>query len=327
MACAAITTNTPDLASYDYIIVAMSGGKDSLACMLELFERGVDPAKVELWHHDIDGREGSTLMDWPVTRDYCQKVADAFGVPIYFSWKVGGFEREMLRDGALTSPTSYEVPRVGVVTSGGVKGKLSTRRKFPQVAADLSVRWCSAYLKIDVCRKAIAGQGRFEGKRTLLLTGERAEESANRARYKQFEDHATNGKKRTVHQWRPVHQWSEQRVWDLIEKYKINPHPAYRLGWGRVSCAACIFGSKDQWASLNAIAPNMVRRISEYEVDFECTINRSKSVPQLVAAGTPYAGMLSEVIMSALSTTFEEAVIVEEWTLPSGAFGESCGPT
>ena len=33
-------------------------------------------------------------------------AAVALGLPIYFSWKVGGFEREMLRDGARTAPTT-----------------------------------------------------------------------------------------------------------------------------------------------------------------------------------------------------------------------------
>jgi tRNA(Ile)-lysidine synthase TilS/MesJ len=52
----------PNLTSYDKIIVYFSGGKDSLACLLHLLEQGVDPAKIELWHHEIDGREGSELM-------------------------------------------------------------------------------------------------------------------------------------------------------------------------------------------------------------------------------------------------------------------------
>ncbi len=78
------------LASYDTIIIYFSGGKDSLACLLFLLWLGVDPSKIELWHHEIDGREGSHLMDWLITPDYCRKVAAAFGVPIFFSWKVGG---------------------------------------------------------------------------------------------------------------------------------------------------------------------------------------------------------------------------------------------
>jgi tRNA(Ile)-lysidine synthase TilS/MesJ len=60
-----------DLASYDVIIVAFSGGKDSAACVLHLLDLGVPKHKIELWHHLVDGREGSTLMDWPCTEAYC----------------------------------------------------------------------------------------------------------------------------------------------------------------------------------------------------------------------------------------------------------------
>lgn len=167
------------------------------------------------------------------------------------------------------------------------------------------------------------------GKRVLVVSGERAEESASRACYAGFEEHRTRTKKRYVDQWRPVHQWPEAHVWEIIERYCVNPHPCYRLGWGRCSCAACIFGSKDQWATLNLIAPAQVERIVNYEQEFGCTINRSKSVPELIAAGTPYPGMDPVVIRQATTEHFIEDIILtpQTWTLPSGAFGESCGPT
>lgn len=314
--------------SYDHIIVAFSGGKDSLACLLHLFDLGVDKSKIELWHHDIDGREGSNLMDWPVTRAYCKAVADAFGLPIYFSWKVGGFEREMLRENQLTAPTMFETPD-GVKQSGGITGSFSTRRMFPQTAASLSVRWCSAYLKIDVASKALSGQERFNGKRVLMVTGERAEESPSRACYKQAESHKTSSKKRHVDQWRPVHQWTEEQVWEIIERFRVNPHDCYKLSFGRCSCSACIFGSKDQWASLAVIYPEQVKRISDYELEFGKTINRKYSVAEMVAMGNPYPNMDTEVIKSALSHSYDQPVILPEgeWKLPSGAYGESAGPT
>lgn len=324
----AVEQSEPDLAAVDLCIVAMSGGKDSLASLLLLFDLGVPKEKIELWHHDIDGREGSRLMDWPCTRDYCRAVAEALGIPIYYSWKMGGFEQEMLRENALTAPTAYETPD-GIMQSGGIRGTLSTRRKFPQVSANLSVRWCSAYLKIDVCSKAITGQARLTGKNILLVTGERAQESASRAGYCGYESHKTSGLKRTVNQWRPVHQWTEEQVWEIIERYRVNPHPAYRLGWGRVSCAACIFGSKDQWASLAAINQPQINRIAAYETEFGVTINRNRSVMEMVSAGMPYANMDPKDITSALSDSFDEPVILPEgtWKLPAGAFGENCGPT
>jgi 3'-phosphoadenosine 5'-phosphosulfate sulfotransferase (PAPS reductase)/FAD synthetase len=332
-----IAMSREQLESYDFILVAFSGGKDSLACLLDLIERGAPKSRIELWHHDIDGREGSTLMDWPCTRDYCKQVAQALGLPIYYSWKVGGFEREMLRDEALTAPTAFEAPE-GVHYVGGDRGKESTRRQFPQVSGDLSVRWCSAYLKIDVCAKAICNQERFAGKRILVVTGERAEESPGRAKYERFEadrtDLARKERKtakeglRHVDHWRPVHGWDESKVWEIIARHRITPHPAYRLGWGRVSCAACIFGSPNQWASLRQINRGQFDRVAGYEVEFGKTIQRKLSVIQQADKGRPY-DMKEADIEAALSTSFVEPVVVpigQDWVLPQGAFGESCGP-
>ncbi len=136
--------------NYDKYIVAFSGGKDSTACFLHLLDLGIDKDKIELWHHLIDGKD-ETFMDWEVTEDYCRKFAESFGVKIYFSWKDGGFKREMLRENSLTAPTVFETPNQGLIEVGGTRGKESTRRKFPQISPDLSVRWCSAYLKIARC--------------------------------------------------------------------------------------------------------------------------------------------------------------------------------
>lgn len=321
-----------DFAFYDRIIVGWSGGKDSLACILDLLDRGVPKEKIELWHHDIDGREGSTLMDWPITADYCRAVAAALDLPILFSWKQGGFEGEMLRENALTAPTNFETPEGEVLETGGKLGKLNTRRKFPQVSADLTTRWCSAYLKIDVCTAAFRNDPRFQNSKILLVTGERGEESCSRANYAAFEPHKAdlrNGRKFTRHvdQYRPVHHWPEERVWEIIERYRINPHPAYHLGWGRVSCLACIFGSKNQWASVRRIAPEHFARIASYEQEFDCTINRSMAVGELAAQGEPYADMDPSMIELAMSHEYTATVILDRWELPTGAFGESTGPT
>ena len=327
------TTETPDLSSYDKIIVAFSGGKDSEACFLHLLDLGVDRDKIENWHHDIDGREGSKLMDWPCTASYCQQFADAFGVPMYSSWKVGGFEGEMLRENALTQPTKFECPDGTTKQVGGTRGKLSTRRKFPQVSADLQTRWCSAYLKVDVCSAAIRNQERFNNSRTLLITGERAQESSARAKYKTFEtdraDSRDGRSARHVDRWRPIHAWTEEDVWEIIERYKVRVHPAYYLGWGRVSCAACIFGSAHQFASLAKVNPGQVAKVSAYEKDFGMTIKRKKSIPELLATGTPYPSMKQEDIDDSQSESYDRKIIMAdgEWMLPAGAYGEACGPS
>ena len=118
-----------------------------------------------------------------------------------------------------------------------------------------------------VLASCVSYQKAFDGKRTLFVTGERAEESPCRAKYAEFEPHAKDCRsgrlKRHIDHCRIVHDWKEKQVWDIIERWKIKVHPCYYLGWGRCSCAACIFGNDNQWASLNKIAPQMIERISQ----------------------------------------------------------------
>lgn len=318
---------TPDLRSYDVIIVAFSGGKDSLACLLWLLDQGIPAETIELWHHSVDGGEGeSTLMDWPCTPGYISAVGQALGSKTYFSWREGGFEREMLREESPTAQTWFETPQ-GLQVAGG-KGKPDTRKRFPQVSADLSVRWCSSSLKIEVMSIAIRNQNRFLGSRTLVITGERAQESPSRAKYKILEPHRTHCKSRHVDHFRPVLLWDEKEIWSIIQKHRINPHPAYRLGFGRVSCACCIFSSANQWATLYKIAKEKVQKIIDYEKEFGFTINRNESIENRILKGTPYLTLDPELVKIALSTEYQERIILEEdeWLLPSGAYGESSGP-
>ena len=312
--------------TYDYYIVAFSGGKDSIACLLHLLDEGIPKERIELWHHEIDGREGSVLkMDWECTPDYCRKFAEHFEIPIYFSWKTRGFEGEMLREDESTASSKFEDQDYNIIECGGA-GPKGTRLKFPQVTANLRQRWCSAYLKIDVCTKAINNQKRFLGKRTLVITGERAEESSARAKYKVLEPDRTSCKSRLVDHWRPVHDWSEKKVWNIIEKYKVNPHPAYKLGWGRLSCAACIFGSHNQWASLNKVDHDRINIMSNYEKQFDLTIHRKMSIDERVKIGESY-DMNPELIRKALEDEYTDPVTVQDWETPSGAYGDSSGPT
>ena len=325
--------NPADLRSYDRIIVACSGGKDSLGCLLTLFEAGVPPDLIELHHHDVDGR-GPSFMDWPCTSGYCRAVASAFSLPLYFSWKVGGFEREMLRLNAPTAPICFETPDGTVQTAGG-QGQPGTRQRFPQVSANLNQRWCSAYLKIDPMAAFIRGQDRFLERRTLVVTGERASESKARALFPQFEAHRTDTRegqrrRRHVDHWRAVHSLDEAAIWELMRRHGILPAPAYRLGWSRLSCLPCIFGGADQWATLRLIAPAWFNRIARYERKFRTTIQRTCNVVTLADRGSPYpaARAQPELARQALDPGWTEAVRVYPgtWTLPAGAFGSSLGP-
>ncbi|VVE17223.1 phosphoadenosine phosphosulfate reductase family protein [Pandoraea cepalis] len=307
-----------DRYAYDKYVVMFSGGKDSVATVLHLLDIGIDPNRIELWHHDIDGH-GESFMDWPVTSDYCRRFAAAFGLPLYFSWRVGGFLREMLRKDQCTAPVMAETPD-GLIQAGGT-GPQNTRRKFPQVTAALSQRWCSASLKVDVGAAAMRNQPRFLGIRTLVCTGERAQESAARSKYLTHEPDRCNTRSRYVDHWRPVLQWSEEQVWDIMKRFGVRPHPAYYLGFNRVSCAHCIFSDCHQRATEQQLLPTRFKRIADLESEFGLTIHRTKSVRQLANEGTPYM-YEEEVAEQAIATKYTVPIRIEStgWKLPSGAF-------
>ncbi|MEM6272358.1 MAG: phosphoadenosine phosphosulfate reductase family protein [Bacteroidota bacterium] len=312
-----------------------------MACFLHVMEQlkaqGYTQAQiadtVELWHHNIDGKEGSTLMDWPCTEDYCRKVAALFGFPIYYSWRVGGFERELLKENAKIAPVRFEVPGGEVREAGGKRGKVGTRRKFPQVSHDLRVRWCSPALKIDVMAIAINNQKRFRGKRSLVVTGERGEEGGRRASYEVFEPHRTdnrnsNNVRRHVDHWRPILDWMESQVWAIIEDYKLRVHPAYYLGFTRVSCMACIYMGANELASLYLLSPGKVDDIADLEEEFGVTIKRKESIRQLLIKGKSFLAGTDQDREDALSEVYTRDLILKDWITPAGAMkGRSCGPT
>jgi hypothetical protein len=47
-------------------------------------------------------------MDWPCTPAYVKATGEAIGIQVVFSWREGGFVREMLRDNQPTALVVYE---------------------------------------------------------------------------------------------------------------------------------------------------------------------------------------------------------------------------
>lgn len=137
-----------DIRDYDKVIISFSGGKDSMACIKACLDAGAQPHQLELHHQCVDGKDPEEyFMDWPCTYDYVKQVGAALGIPVYFQWREGGFAREMWRTEERTAPMYFEDENHEVVGPiGGVRGPLGTRRLFPQVSANLSVRWCSALI-------------------------------------------------------------------------------------------------------------------------------------------------------------------------------------
>lgn len=316
-------TEVFNLNGYDHYLIMFSGGKDSTACFLHLLELDIPLKKIELWHHLIDGR-GHHLMDWECTEDYCRKFAGAFHVPIYYSWKESGFEGEMLRNNSPTKRTWFETTE-GLLNSGG-NGKSNSRLQFPQLTANLSQRWCSSYLKIDVGTSSIVNQSRFDGKKVLVISGERAEESPSRKHYNFFEsDRADNRygkKKRHVDRCRLIHHWNEKQVWDIIARNKIIVHPCYYLGYSRCSCKWCIFASPSQMATSFALSPFQGIKLIDYEIQFVKTIHAGIDLKKYSSKGAVYEEIFQypSIANQSITTEYRLPIFCNEWLLPAGAY-------
>lgn len=100
----------------------------------------------------------------------------------------------------------------------------------------------------------------------------------------------------------------------------------YQAGFGRTSCMKCIFGSSNQWATIQVLDPAGLEKIAGYEKRFGVKIHRKESVMERAKAGAAYAMAHSRWAEVAMRKEYKEPVFLDRWECPAGAFGESCGP-
>lgn len=326
---AAPETITQLLDEADYIICAFSGGKDSIAQVLWLIEQGYK-SKIQLHHNLVDGWD-DYFFDWKVTKDYCEKFAQCMNLPMYYSYRIGGFRGEITRKNDRPKPMRFQYIAGGWGTSGGKTGKIRDMLQFPRVHKDLRYRWCSSTLKITCMNAFISAQPEFENKKLVICTGERGQESPGRKKYQQIQIHTTNCNTRFVQHIRPVLDWREETVWLIMRKWGIVPHAAYYLNFSRCSCRSCIFYDNDALKRLSIIDPDIIEEIADYEIEFDKTIDYDKTrarkgLHQLNVAERAELGtsplLDQDWIAIANSETWDIPIKVhpKEWMLPPGAF-------
>lgn len=67
-------------------------------------------------------------------------------------------------------------------------------------------------------------------------------------------------------------------------------------------------------------------KVAECEEDFGHTMKRDVDLLDLTMSGTAYQSITDEMIELSNSYEYTGDIITNDWVLPSGAFGESCGP-
>ena len=279
------------LNEYDVIVVEFSGGKDSGKAVFDLLDMGIERERIVLWHQCTDGdpRAVNPLlrMDWPVTTHYCKLFAEKLGLRIEFQWREWGIAGELFRINRGSKPVSFEYDGETTILPTTERSERSTRMRWPAQAADLRTRWCSAVSKIDVAARAMNNHPEFQrfGMKVLVITGERREESAARAKYAEALPYRSNCLKRRVDQWRMILDATEEEVWESWRRYDILPHPAYLLGWSRCSCFGCIFNHADHWAMMLHLDPEFFESFVQVEEYLQHTLDSKRTLTEKAAAG------------------------------------------
>lgn len=321
------------LASDCPIVVAFSGGKDSVAMVLYLlFVLRIPAHRIVLHHQNVDG-EGPAWFDWPITRAYCEAFAAAFGLRYLEQYREGGIMGEACKVEAQSGATWYQDEAGAWHKLEPAKhAKVSTRRMYPMVGGDMQKRWCSSTAKMEPHHRALRQYYPVEEyEQVLVCTGERWQESTKRQKLHGLEWHKCDAKARRMLHWRPVIDWQEQDVWAIMEEHKVQPHPCYVLGWGRASCMTCIFNSANHWAALLEMVPERVEAMHAKEVEFGRTLYQDETIMERALRGqSVLAGVAEEVLEQwlpvALGEQWSQPIIVEQWQMPAGAYSsQSCG--
>ena len=248
--------NSPDLTSFDVILVNSSAGKDS-QCMLTHLVGLADTVGVRsrliVVHADL-GR-----VEWRGARELAQTQAAFYSL-------------------------QFEVVRRD---RGDLLDQIEARGMFPSAAA----RFCTSDHKTSQDAKLmtrLAAAHRAAGNtvplRILNCLGIRAQESPARAKKVAYgPDSASNGR-RTVTRWLPIFDWTEQQVWATIRESGVPYHPAYDAGMPRLSCVFCILSGERELRIAARLNPALAGEYIDLEERIGHTFKNGRSLAAILAA-------------------------------------------
>ena len=233
--------------NWNHIIVQVSGGKDS-AVLLDYAVKTFGKDKIIAMHCIID-------LDWPETRHIVKEQCNQHQVRLI---EVQAVDKSGNKKGILDHITSLKKDR----KTGELK-----ENQWP----DKTNRWCTSLFKQGPSEKWIRNNCKGN---ILNLTGERREESPDRAKLDYWEVKKSckvtnqNLNRRLVY-YRPLLDMTLAWVWAVIEDNKLIEHPAYALGMSRAGCAICIFSRPNEIKIAANNAPDIVRKMIEAEDKIE----------------------------------------------------------
>lgn len=252
----------PDLATYDWIVINSSAGKDSQAMLDYVIDIGdccgIPRSRFVVVHADL-GR-----MEWEGTKELAEEHARHYG----------------LRFEIIKRP------------QGDLLTQVRARGRWPSSQA----RYCTSDHKRTQVRKVLVKLGReIDGPcRILQCLGLRADESPSRARKSPLVfDAAASSGNRHVDVWLPIHDWTVQHVWARIRSAGTRHHNAYDLGMPRLSCVFCIFASKSALTVAARANPDLLQEYIQVEDSIGHLFRQGFSLHEV--AGAAESGVVGPV--------------------------------
>lgn len=257
----AATDATPDLASYDVIVVNTSGGKDSSVMAHQVVAQAAAAGVLDR----VVLVNATFAEEWEGTEDLVKRQAAALGL----GDKLIICQRTI--DGVKENLLDYVL----------------ARRKWPGSSA----RFCTSEFKRGPIDKVITSIATVAGKQVRVLNcmGLRAQESSARAKNVALkcDDRRTNGR-RLVDQWLPIFRMSEAQVWAYINAHGIEQHHAYALGMPRLSCVFCVFAPTAALMLAGKHNPELLAKYVAVEQQIGHTFKNGQSIADIqtrLAAG------------------------------------------
>lgn len=232
--------------------VGHSGGKDSQA-MFAAMSKIVPADQLHVVHADLGEVEHLDV------KDFIRSNIDGKDLQIAQAIHADGSKKDFF--------TTVRARRASLDAQGRFDAPA-----FPSSAA----RFCTSDLKTGpiwkVIRK-IAGDAKI----VVNCVGIRAEESPARA--KKIESRGTmnvntkntNSKRQAFDYW-PIADWTIDQVWNEIDEKGQERHPAYDAGNDRLSCAFCIFGSRNDLRLAAKTRPELLQKLTDLEADVRTTM-------------------------------------------------------
>lgn len=235
-------------------IISVSGGKDSTALLLTAIELGVKFEAVfadtghenQLTYEYLDYLEKSLGITIRRIKADFQKKIERKRLYIINNWEKKGVSKEQVEEAlAVLYPTG--IPMLDVALW---KGRFSSRIN----------QFCTHELKVKPMIEQVYEPIWDSGKEAISWQGIRRAESKRRAEAAIYEE-TPDG----FDIYRPLVEWSARDVFDMHDKYNIDPNPLYKMGMKRVGCEVCINETKNSLYEIARRFPEAIEKLDKWE--------------------------------------------------------------